>query len=291
MILKKEIGTIAEQKEVAPTTIDKDWVLSHILDAIYSIPICKESLIFKGGTCLKKCYFPEYRFSEDIDFTSSKPEFVLDERLINEIIAIVKKQADIPLSLSKLEQLKFNDQLTGYSVVLKFWGADHPRNEAPPPPERWTTNIKIEVILYELMVFKAVERQLIHEYSDKLSDTSKSIPCYSLQEVLAEKLRALIQRSYTAPRDFFDIWYLSKNTKDIDWDEVVTAFHKKMEFKKLVFEGIGQMINEDNEKILKRSWDQSLKHQVPAKEFQPYELVEKELTELFKKIFPRKSKS
>lgn len=161
MILKKEIGTIAEQKEVAPTTIDKDWVLSHVLDAIYSIPRCKESLVFKGGTSLKKCYFPGYRFSEDIDFTSSKADFVLDEKIIDEIIAIVKKQAEIPLTLSKLEQLKFKDELTGNSAVLKFWGADHPRNEAPPPPERWTTNIKIEVILYELMIFQPVEKAIM----------------------------------------------------------------------------------------------------------------------------------
>ena len=133
MILKREIGAIAEQKEVAPTTVDKDWVLSHVLDAI-SIPRCKESLIFKGGTCLKKCYFPEYRFSEDIDFTSSRTDFILDEKLVNEIIAIVKKRTEIPLIISKLEQLKFNEELTGYSAVLKYWGADHSRNEAPPPP-------------------------------------------------------------------------------------------------------------------------------------------------------------
>jgi predicted nucleotidyltransferase component of viral defense system len=286
MILKKEIGTIAEQKEVAPTTVDKDWVLSHVLDAIYSIPRCKESLIFKGGTCLKKCYFPEYRFSEDIDFTSSKIDFVLDEKMVNEIIDLVKKRAEIPLGISKLEQLKFNDELTGYSAVLKYWGADHSRNEAPPPPERWTTNIKIEVILYELIVFQPIEKPIIHQYSDKLSETANAIPCYSLQEVLAEKLRSLIQRSYTAPRDFFDIWYLAKNAKDVNWDEVVAAFHKKMEFKKFEFKGIDQMINQDNAKILKRSWDQSLKHQIPAKEFQTYEIVEKELTELLNKLFP-----
>ena len=38
----------------------------------------------------------------------------------------------------------------------------------------------------------------------------------SVNEVLSEKIRALIQRSYTAPRDYFDIWYLSKNVEDID---------------------------------------------------------------------------
>jgi predicted nucleotidyltransferase component of viral defense system len=63
MILKREIEMIAEQKRVAKTTIDKDWVLGHFLDAIFSVPECRQNLVFKGGTCLKKCYFENYRFS------------------------------------------------------------------------------------------------------------------------------------------------------------------------------------------------------------------------------------
>jgi hypothetical protein len=122
MILKKEVATIAEEKGVTPTTIDKDWVLGHVLDAIYSISICRESLIFKGGTCLKKCYFPDYRFSEDLDFTSINKDFVLDEKLINQIIEIVKERTGIPLHLERVEALKFKDQLTGYAAVIKFWG-------------------------------------------------------------------------------------------------------------------------------------------------------------------------
>ncbi len=57
MILQKEIITIAEQKGVLKSTIDKDWVLGHFLGAIYSEPKLREALIFKGGTCLKKCWF------------------------------------------------------------------------------------------------------------------------------------------------------------------------------------------------------------------------------------------
>ncbi|MBW6474015.1 MAG: nucleotidyl transferase AbiEii/AbiGii toxin family protein [Anaerolineaceae bacterium] len=29
-----------------------------------------KNLVFKGGTCLRKCYFPDYRFSENLDFTA-----------------------------------------------------------------------------------------------------------------------------------------------------------------------------------------------------------------------------
>ena len=77
MILQKEIATISEQLGVSKSVIDKDWMLGHFIAAIFNEPELKETLIFKGGTCLKKCWFEEYRFSEDLDFTSKSQEFKL----------------------------------------------------------------------------------------------------------------------------------------------------------------------------------------------------------------------
>jgi len=68
MILQKEIVTIAAQKGVVKSTIDKDWALGHFIDAIFSITELRQKLIFKGGTCLKKMLhsglsiFRRYRF-------------------------------------------------------------------------------------------------------------------------------------------------------------------------------------------------------------------------------------
>lgn len=53
------------------------------------------------------------------------------------------------------------------------------------------------------MFLEAELRPIVHPYSDTL--VTSEIPCYSITEVLSEKLRALIQRSYTAPRDYYDI--------------------------------------------------------------------------------------
>ena len=54
MILQKEIATISEQLGVSKSVIDKDWMLGHFIAAIFNEPELKETLIFKGGTCLKK---------------------------------------------------------------------------------------------------------------------------------------------------------------------------------------------------------------------------------------------
>ncbi len=285
MILKKEIEKIAEQKGVAKTTIDKDWVLGHFVDAIFSIPECRDKLIFKGGTCLRKCYFEDYRFSEDLDFTAIDPDFVLDKKLLDKIVNLVTERTEIPLYVQELKQLKFKDKPTGFAANVKFWGADHPRNQAPAPTQRWQTSIKIEIILYEEMVFPPENRDVHHEYSDQLTEASQSIPCYALQEVLAEKLRALIQRSYTAPRDFYDIWYLSQNVTDLNWQEIVEAFHQKMKFKGLEFTGIEQMINDENDKKLQAAWKNSLGHQIANENMAEYTRVKNEIVELFNQIF------
>jgi len=284
MILKREVENIALQKEISRSTIDKDWVLGHFIDAIYNILELRTTLIFKGGTCLKKCWLPDYRFSEDLDFTSLSQEFKLTEGHLNLITSFVENNAGIPVSVASLKPLRFNNKLTGYEAIIKFWGADHPRNTVPPSPDKWQTKIKIEIILYEHLVFDTVQRSVNHPYSDSLSLNMDTIPCYAMEEVLAEKMRALIQRSYAAPRDFYDIWYLSKHFASLDYKEIIAAFHKKMAFKGHTFTGIKQLINPENDKQLSAAWKNSLAHQITGG-LPDYEIVKNELETLFNKIF------
>ncbi len=141
------------------------------------------------------------------------------------------------------------------------------------------------MILYEKMIFPAKKKTVYHEYSDNLSPAAKSVPCYSLEEVLAEKLRSLIQRPYKAPRDFYDIWYLANNMVDLDWSIIVDAFYEKMKFKGLEFTGITQMINVENHKKLRTAWENSLGYQIKPEKLPKFDAVMKDLKELLKRIF------
>ena len=49
--------------------VEKDYVLGWMLADIFAHEELAESWLFKGGNCLKKCFFETYRFSEDLDFT------------------------------------------------------------------------------------------------------------------------------------------------------------------------------------------------------------------------------
>jgi predicted nucleotidyltransferase component of viral defense system len=189
----------------------------------------------------------------------------------------------MPTHIESLKELKFKDKLTGYEAIIKFWGSDHPRNDPPPAPQRWQTKVKIEIILYELILFPVSYRDVVHSYSDKLTENALQVPCYSIEEVLAEKIRSLIQRSYTAPRDFYDIWYLSKHFTELDYKLIADAFHKKLAFKGHSFSSVEQLINSENDKHLSAAWKNSLAHQITG-ELPDFETVKNELLTLFKKI-------
>ena len=52
--------------------LERDYLLSWILAGISRTPVLRDTLVFKGGTALRKCYFGDYRFSEDLDFSTLK---------------------------------------------------------------------------------------------------------------------------------------------------------------------------------------------------------------------------
>lgn len=283
MILRKEITEKSELWGVPPETIEKDWVLGHFASAFYQVNEHLKKLVFKGGTCLRKCRFPDYRFSEDLDFTSIDPDYKLTRELINEILEVVQNNSGALFHLAELKDLFYKDELTGFQAKIRYWGANHGKNQAPPIVERWLTSIKLEITLFEQMEFGPENLPIKHPYSDIDSIGNVEIPCYDLKEVIAEKIRSLVQRSYTAPRDIYDIWLLKNYIIDSDWNEVNNAFHKKMKFKGYTYTGVDQLINEKSIGILKRSWEQSLAHQLQSTGLPDIETVMKGLTDTFKR--------
>jgi len=69
MIAKQDILDRAEEWQLRADIVEKDYVLGWFLAAIADHSEAGPRWVFKGGTCLKKCYFETYRFSEDLDFS------------------------------------------------------------------------------------------------------------------------------------------------------------------------------------------------------------------------------
>jgi predicted nucleotidyltransferase component of viral defense system len=80
-------------------------VLGWILAGINTHEDISESWVFKGGTCLKKCYFETYRFSEDLDFTL-RDESHIDQEFLRETLedvgAWVSEQSGLNIPADQL---------------------------------------------------------------------------------------------------------------------------------------------------------------------------------------------
>jgi predicted nucleotidyltransferase component of viral defense system len=79
--------------------------LGHFIAAIFNEPELKETLIFKGGTCSKKCWFEEYRFSEDLDFTSKSQELELTQEHLKFITKYVEDNTEVKTHIVSLKCL------------------------------------------------------------------------------------------------------------------------------------------------------------------------------------------
>ena len=294
MIKQTEIQKISELNNGVPKSqIDKDWVLSYLLYAITSISELKDIMIFKGGTCLKKCYFPDYRFSEDLDFTILDSQFVFNVSIVNKIMAKATELSfdenynrGILFKLKKIEPTQSKDEEQGYKVYIHYWGADHRKNDLPSENKvNWHHTIKLDINHTEEIIFPVKQLPINHNFSDKLNFANAIINTYSIEEVLSEKLRSLIQRKYTSPRDCYDIWYLRNNYDNLDWEEIKKAFFRKMTSKNIIFEGAEQLLNSKKEKVLKHHWQNQLVNQFSKENLPDYNIVISELKQFFTKLF------
>jgi predicted nucleotidyltransferase component of viral defense system len=68
VINRQEIADFSREFGLTANVIEKDYMLGWLLAGISNHSELSASWAFKGGTCLKKCYFETYRFSEDLDY-------------------------------------------------------------------------------------------------------------------------------------------------------------------------------------------------------------------------------
>ncbi|WP_108424569.1 nucleotidyl transferase AbiEii/AbiGii toxin family protein [Flagellimonas amoyensis] len=140
---------------------------------------------------------------------------------------------------------------------MKYWGANHSKNQRPPSPKRWHNKIKLEISIDEVLLQATETLDIMHLYSDGLNG-EEQYPCYSIDEVVAEKLRALKQRSYTAPRDFYDLYHLTQEFSERDWKRITPIFLIKMEHKKLPYNSPSDLVDEAKITNVKRAWKSSV---------------------------------
>ena len=215
--------------------IEKDFVLQSLLVSLTRDKYFSSNFVFKGGTCLVKCYLGYFRFSEDLDFTyikqnefKNKSENAIRRFLSSEISKLLEVITDI----SKTHGLDFKAEKNNTRYIefggsnkfltLKIWySSSVSKNEQ---------FVKVQVNYVDLLEYKfrkLIAKPIIEnvdakevkflfpEYSSVLLAKHKVI-AYDLKEILLEKVRAILTRRGVRARDFVDVFMITTSlNKDV----------------------------------------------------------------------------
>jgi len=266
----KEIQQIAKDFNMDEAVIDKDWILGHFLNAMFSFSDITENFVFKGGTCLKKSYFHDYRFSEDLDFTLLDKSFIIDDSFFKKIIKLAKQNSGAKFHLKNIKHQIHKDIPQGYEVTVLFWGAYHKPNQPILPVNRWQTKLKLDISFSETVLLKPEIKPIFHYYPD--ADIIKSkVPVYPLNEIVAEKLRSLMQRN--RPRDIYDLYFLSEIIDTDNFQEILRLLKQKSMSKSIACCHFDDFINLKKYKSNKRAWESSLIYHLPKGQLADYNIA------------------
>jgi predicted nucleotidyltransferase component of viral defense system len=254
MISANELHRLAGAWNADPNVVERDYVLSWMLEGLYRRPTLAERLVFKGGTALRKCYFPEYRFSADLDFTlnQSLPSQELRAETVSACQTITE-EIGLQLLLVDFRTLRDVPGEEAHQGRIEYIG---PRGRLGGSQPR----IRLDLTVYERLVLPPVCYPVHHPYSDA-NDLNAVAPTYALDEMLAEKLRAMLRRARA--RDLYDVWQLlTRYAEMLDLGRAKRALIEKAHYKGFTFSSVADFLTSDNRRTWARSWEPSLYRQV-----------------------------
>jgi hypothetical protein len=188
MIDDIRIREIAVKTGIPLGTIEKDLAITCALKTISRTSL-KYNLIFKGGTAIKKIYDPHARFSEDMDFTAERLE---EKEAYKALITLERNEID-SISFRDISEAGYTRQ--GKRYRLTYVG-----------PLHYSNSIRIDLSFRNDIIKEIEERATQSEYG---TDLEANIKTLSFDEILAEKIRAMMTRE--SPRDYYDVYsYVDK---------------------------------------------------------------------------------
>lgn len=265
MIKPGEIQQKANAVGVRDQQIEKDYILSWILFGISLHEKLSKAIVFKGGTVLKKVYFEDYRFSEDLDFTLLISELSNEQifEWFKEVFEFIKVEANIPLDI--IDNNEHEDG--GINFYISYIG--------PLGGQGNNKRVKVDISRSEQLVFEPIKKDVFIGYSDL---EEHQLLCYPLEEVLVEKMRSVMQRMQA--RDFYDIWYLLEE-QAMDVDFYLIEFEAKCKSKNILYTDFPKKLDERLPQY-KGRWKSSMSEQI--KDLPDFDQVERELLRHFKKL-------
>lgn len=262
--LRLKIQEAAQLKCVPQYIVEKDYALSYVLAGISQEPALSHSLIFKGGTALKKIFFGDYRFSEDLDFsTINAPKSRELENALQNAMMRSKKLLnaygpfDIQLK-RKPERAAHPQGQDAFIISVKF-----------PWQPTALCNVKIEITHDEPVILSPEYKSILHGYDERIDCV---VACYHIEEIIAEKLRALLQtheklvtRGWNRPRarDYYDLWNVLKNySAAVNNERLIKALDLKCKHRNVSYKTIDDFFTSELIREANQHWYATLGNMV-----------------------------
>jgi predicted nucleotidyltransferase component of viral defense system len=241
MIDYRFIQKIREEKGIPEETIEKDYLIELLLSYLERDNFFQKYFIFRGGTALKKVYFSDLRYSEDLDFVvSSLSSLTIFTKKFEQILEKVRRDFPVVLGQRFLFPQKGHLQLfVSYDVV---------------PEIRLEKEVKVDII-EEDSIPPSRRRKLTFSFPD-FTNLKAFLNTYDLESIVAEKIGRLLD-VVDEPRDLWDLWYLLKVKIKIP---VVKNVFKKKYGTDIYLPNLLGAIKKSN---YEKNWDIRLKNQVP----------------------------
>jgi len=244
--------------------VEKDYALSYLLAAIAATTGLGGQIVLKGGTALRKCYFPDYRFSEDLDYSTLRLGQLTD-------IGHAMDEAVRRMSNLLFERGPF--EVRHEALTLKL---PHPGEQAAflvrvqfPGQRQALCRLKVEITVDEPILLPVEERPVLHGFDEELLTV---VGVYALAEIVAEKLRALLQsrehlneRGWGASRvcrDYYDLWSVLRREGRLN-GRIPDLARRKCEVRDVTFDSPEAFLAEELLAIARREWNQQLLLFVP----------------------------
>jgi uncharacterized protein len=227
--------------------LERDYCLAWFLVCLAATPL-RHRLVFKGGTALKRCYFADYRFSEDLDFTLV--EEVSFEVVRSELDSIFQRAQDAVGIAFRF--LRYEELQNTHTFYIGFIG---------PLPTSQPKEIKVDVTIKESLLFRPVEREVLRGYEEFVDlPGGVTVATYALEEIAIEKVAALMDRARNEPRDLYDIWYLC-DRELVRLGDLVPALEEKLRFRGKSIAGVRANFAEKEDRY-RRLWSLRLDAQM-----------------------------
>lgn len=270
MIAKADIMSRVREWRLRENVVEKDYVIGWVLWGIGTDPRLSANWAFKGGTCLKKCYIETYRFSEDLDFTVLPGGLMEPSNLLTvlqDVLNRINQASGIDFSRRE-PRLRSRPNGTSWQGRIYYTG---------PLDAPQVASLKLDLTTAETVMCPTVLRNIDHQYPDDLPATA-TVRCYGFEEVFAEKLRAMGQRS--RPRDLYDIVNLFRRGDFLPhWELINSLYRAKCRSKDLEVYDFSSLERSPFRTELESEWSNMLAHQLPA--LPPFQEFWDQLPKLF----------